>query len=300
MRLIVSSWDGVTIVDCKTGEKTTLVESTGSGHYYGISWNEKYMFLARRNTASHLHHGGDGGVDRYDMDLVRHDTILGGHVGICDVHQVAWNFSTARLYVTCSRLDGLTTCTEDGEDLEFCIPFFALEPFRLWDDHHINSVWFDGESMYVLAHKKGPSDLLELSCTWPYEVRSWYQGVAFTAHNVVRIEDCFLMLNSYNNNAVLVPVDGSEYSVPFQMDSGYPRGLAVSADRVFVGLSSQIASREERQQSKKGMVLMLDRTWRLLERIEINQGQVFEVRILDDVDYAHHSVPWQGKCGIHG
>ena len=77
--------------------------------------------------------------------------------------------------------------------------------------------------------------------------------------------------------------------------AGYLRGLAVGPDQVFVGESPQ-AGRHLRASGVSGLWVVDRRTWQAVDYIVLGPyGVVNEVRLIDEVDEAHHGHRFRGS-----
>lgn len=62
---------------------------------------------------------------------------------------------------------------------------------------------------------------------------------------------------------------------------------------------SERCDRAHRSAKKDGSVQVYDSDWNMIGNIPLDMGQVYEVRLLDVPDYAHHGIPWEGKYGLN-
>lgn len=291
MRAIVSSRHAVQIVDL---EKLTVIDTIRTGSYetlhYGITWNDKFMYIAKRCECCHTQciEVLDNNLD-YICSTVKtkfEDALL------WDVHQIQWFDS--RLWITSSGKNSILSCNEDGSNVEVWYP----NPDAKDEDiNHFNSIWFYDGLVYVVAHNKAPSDV------WIYNYPDLTfvakHRVGHNAHNVVVLGGVEVVLDSYHGRVVYY--NGGAVSLP---NNAYPRGLAVrlgnhAADNVYVVGNSTNCDREHRSAKKDGGVQIYDGNWNLIGDLPLDMGQVYEVRLLDVSDFAHHGVPWGGKYGIN-
>jgi hypothetical protein len=281
VKVIVSSRFAVQVVDLETGERRDIPHQVNYPPF-GISWNDDYLFLARR---WYNRKGAD--IQVYDKDLGVIDSIMGGHPDMVNVHQIQW--WDGALWVCCPAPpeggNETVLIYRDG-DIEAWYPFEGL------GIKGVNSIFFRDDRVYLVAHNRGPSWVLQYS--YP-DLQLLWQGRAGTeAHNVAWWKDTFVVLDS-GGSRVLVGCEAlHEYTVSL---IGYPRGLAISDTHIVIGQSYRIPDREERMQDKWGGLIIMNRWWELQQYINLKKGHVYDVRFLDVPDYAHHGQPWTGRHG---
>lgn len=291
MKAIASSRHAVQIIDL---EKMSVVDTIRTGSYetlyYGITWNDDFMYLAKRCECCHTQC-----VEVLDRDLEYVNSIVKAAYEdalLWDVHQIQWY--GGRLWITSSGKNSILSCDRDGNDINVWYPNPEVQGR---DVNHFNSVWFHAGMVYVVAHNKAPSDVWIFK--YPELTLVDKHRVGHNAHNIVVVDNNEIVLDSYHGRAVYYA--GGAVSLP---DNGYPRGLAVklgkeTADNVFVVGNSTNCDREHRSAKKDGSIQVYDGNWNLIGNIMLDMGQVYEIRLLDVSDYAHHGMPWRGKYGLN-
>ena len=162
------------------------------------------------------------------------------------------------------------------------------------DVYHFNSIWFDDDKMYLLAHNWGPSDV------WMYRMpgRKFEGKVNLPAeksHNILRVEDQLVTTDSWNARMAV----GKEYRQLGQSGKIFPRGVAYTGKEWVVGISAFVAQKY-RDKTEFGQVRAYDLDWNQTAIVDLQQGMVCEVRVLDVPDLAHHGQVWKGKYGMEG
>lgn len=159
------------------------------------------------------------------------------------------------------------------------------------DINHINSIWFDGACFWVTEHNLGPSRVKQMSSD--FEVLNSYR-VGCQIHNIY-VEDKRYLYTCDSANDRVVRFDLKQRRVVGSVEckkknTGFPRGLAKSKDRFLVGLSYRVG-RNYRNKRADTYVLTLDVDLKILEARRIPEvSQIFEIRLLDEADYAHNQI----------
>jgi hypothetical protein len=175
-------------------------------------------------------------------------------------------------------------------------------PDSTTDEHHVNSIVADGESLHVLAHNwDEPSAIHHFH--WPRggppvdrsgavpRVSPELLGstiLGHQAHNLWIDGDHITVCSSAEG--AIVSTDQSRVEV-----GGYPRGLAVTAERILVGRSLP-APRASRATADAELAVY-DRDWRHLRDIILpGEGMVLDVRVpgaVDECDLGRDDEPWR-------
>jgi len=281
MKLVVASRNGISQVDTETNIVTPFFEDSlpEAWDAYGISWNHEGLFVIVRVQ-------GGLSLERvliYNKKLERVGEMVVGQDQLRDAHQTMWHDD--KLWIVSSGLNQVVCIPENQFDTTIWIP----EEGEKGDRNHINSIWFppDEDKVYLVAHnfQKG-SEIWEF--TYPGLDLIQKTKMGFQAHNVAKVNGKLMTLSSREGKIIMD--DESK-----KIGEYYGRGLAISKDRIFIGQSAIIPDRNDRKLSSQGAVLIYDKDLNFIKKIIINQGEVREVRILDEPDEAHHLKPWLTK-----
>ena len=165
---------------------------------------------------------------------------------------------------------------------------------------HPNSIWCDGELVYVLEHRgpKMPKWVRVLDMDFE-TVRS----IKITGRMFKRKRGIHGVHNVYVENGMLYMLSPSGV-MRLEMESGksdftvlnrvgseeyYVRGLA-RTDRFYIGLS-EIREREERAEGGS-FILVTDDDFNVTEMMRLEgTGALHEIRVVDGVDRAHNRIP---------
>lgn len=141
----------------------------------------------------------------------------------------------------------------------------ASEPL---DANHFNSVFGDGEDLVVVAHNLGTSDILRFRLPDLTLVEQLPLGVQ--AHNVWRVGEEIYTCSSAEGS-----IRGSK---GFELSTGgFPRGVAITEDRYYVGIS-ELSERNQRDFTSSE-IQIYDRSWKLERKLFLrDEGMVLELR----------------------
>jgi hypothetical protein len=240
-----------------------------AGPGYGVTWDHSHLYRVR------------GGW------VQRHGSLEGGGkpVGRCvhDLHQILW--WDGSLYVTETSRDRVQRWTYGAEE---CV-YDASGTGE--DRNHVNSVWCDGASFYVVEHRRGnePMRIVRLD-------RAFRRLDAFEFRDLTSMHHCGLH-NVYVEDGVLYTLSVDEFlgvdvksraRETVWKGGDYLRGLARTEGRWWVGRSN-LAVRGDRAKGD-GSVVVLDDGFGKVDEIVIKDcGQVHEVRALKG-DRAHNGL----------
>jgi len=240
----------------------------GKGTYYGIAYSQDVIYVAARGSMTDAENNGEILLFDHRLNYV---TSLKAPFPMQDMHQIV--FARGKLWVTCTYHDLIAIY--DGNEWEtwHVDPSAATSRGRL----HLNSIYVEGDDIYVLAHQHGPSTIYRYTypdLSEPVEVVQL--GVA--SHNIWINDGDLYTCSSFDG--LIVSRGG------FCLKIGeYPRGVAVGTNRTYVGVS-RFAGRENRDRFAS-WIRAYDANWapQTVWRLE-SLGQVTEIRLLGDQDRA--------------
>lgn len=243
----------------------------GKGLYYGIAvaHEQKRVYVAaRKRMVSSLvpQEEERGEIIVFNFDLKEIDRVM-APFPLRDMHQIAWHGK--KLWVTCSY-DNLIAIW-DGDAWEVWYPLGKRVDGE-GDVHHYNSLMFEDNLVWILAHNRGPSELLGFA----EHDRALVQRVSLgnQAHNIWR-ENAELFTCSSGEGRVL-GYEGSSIAT-----EQFPRGYALYKNERFVGIS-EIAERGQRDFSD-GRILIFDRAWRRVGNVTLHaEGLVLDIVPFDN------------------
>ena len=182
----------------------------------------------------------------FDQRL-RHIATWQAPFALRDLHQIAWH--RGRLYATCSHDDLIAIREPDGR----WWPWYPLgePPGAPRDRHHFNSLHLTDHTLTVLAHNRGPSELLEFDRASLTLRRRLPLGVQ--AHDLWQAGGVWCTCSS-GEGALR-----SEHGV-LATPGQFPRGSAPAGQGRAIGLSA-FAERAARDLGD-GAVILYDRHWR--------------------------------------
>lgn len=262
----------------------------GFGIYFGISWDEKWVYLAAQRSYRWPRFRGMDNILVLDPDFNWVGSIQG--LNFHALHQIF--FFDDRLFICNTgrnRIDILTMLMEED------IPRYSMTEWKYKQGNHVNSIWIDGgardgDVIYVVEHRHGPSKVKYFDKK--FEFLGEETGLGDKMHNVY-VEDGKLFVCSSEAECIIIRdlstgedrvINTSQYA------KGLPRGLARTPGRWYIGISER-AIRNERHIAHDGVVLVLDDDFKLIKRIPLkNVGQVLEIRAMTGSDRAHNGIPF--------
>lgn len=292
--VIVSTASSILLVDIST--RTIIPIESDRTEYYGVSWFPDGNDLV-------LSHSG---VDH--QTLIDVSSYAQSEVGWISAGERSSDvFLSAPHQILCLP-DGRIACTNTGRNAISIIDLdkpglfqeSRISPSR-WDrlsidsvpGDHLNSVYAKEDRLYVIAHRftKGAAlATLSLPEGRILDVRS--VGNVSGLHNIW-VTDDGRKISCHSETGSLIDLENNkvlwEAGAPI-----YTRGLAASADYVFVGESRKVA-RASRRHSMSGLWVLDRRTWQTYDYFCLGPyGTVHEVRLLDEPDEAHHGHVFKG------
>lgn len=259
---------------------TTVTRNDGL--YYGITWNEHNIYIYRRNKKSE---GNNGEIAIFSKDLKQIGVI---EYELPHAHQIL--YYDKFLYITELVTNSVIKINVENSDYEI----------KNWtglytDINHINSMWKDINSFWVIYHNLTNTQGSEFSNSQIVELDNKLENVKRTItvgkgiHNITRIDNKLYFCNS----------DASTISVYDLKKNGimkennlkrWTRGLGINRDKIVVGTSPTCEERDAREQGNAEIYLLNRADLSILSRLIIpNEGSVYEIRLLKN-DYAHNGL----------
>ena len=259
-------------------DKSVPIHS-GSGPYYGISWDHNLIYVAHRKGIDGL--GPE--ISIFDNNLKRVGSYLGD---FNDVHQILFVDKFKSLFVTATGYNSILKL--EGEE----------QTFYNWtgtddDVNHINSIWFDGEDFWFCYHS--------ISKMWQHNTHSKVVKVSpglteilleFNIgkgiHNVYFDGERLFVCNSTNEclsiyNSVLNEVENVHIG-------NWVRGLSFTKDYLLVGAST-LAERKNRMFGDSEVSILDRNTLEILDKKRfLNCGALMGIRVVSELDNAHNGI----------
>lgn len=281
MKLLVGTSNGLLLI-----EENKQINKLMSGFVYGITFDKSYIYAFKRGGKDRLH------IFDKNFNKVKHV-----HVECSHVHQALYDPIDNRIYATSTGDNSLTIV--NPKDCSFS----KVRWHKHSKDHnHINSIFRHEDSFYVYEHdlksknqQRGNGGVRKLTKDWKSEQR-W--RIADQGHNIYILEDQIYVLDSFNRRFIRRPLNNkydSDYDVLFSSEEYGKfglRGLAITQDRIIVGLSKWL-DRSKRDTKHTGYIVWYNRNYQKVDDLYLNEGQVLEIRALEERDYAHNNIVWE-------
>ena len=288
--LLYSSWDRV--AHYLDGEIRTVHE--GYGPYYGVTWDDKHFYIAARCQ------GQSGGeaifvLDKDFMELYQYRVLTDTEHGVKQLHQILyWD---GWVYITDTKHDRVLAWDRDRTHKAEIV--YAGGP-EVADYSHINSLWTDGIDFWVTEAKKKRLHCLgvERVCgAWRAESRSVI-GVGSWCHNGFKHGDMVHAIRSGPGAHELFSWNLKDGTTTLQaldlVPNPYMVGIVRTSDRWFFGAAA-ILGHTGRVEGE-ALIGVFDSSVNKLGTIDTEmRGQVHDIRVMNEIDYAHHGMLAPGR-----
>lgn len=236
----------------------------GGGLYYGITRSANNIFVAARHrlVSSDTPSEDECGVILVFDKTLREVGRLIATFPLRDMHEIKWH--RGALWITCS-FDNMVAIF-DGKKWHKWYPLGepTEEPY---DRNHFNSLMFEKDRLWVLAHNKGPSTLLafDLNTLMPVE----QVELGNQAHNIWREHNELFVCSS--GESKIVGIEGFELET-----GGFPRGIVHHNGNRYIGIS-ELSERKDRDFTT-GVILVYNENWEFEKKIELpGEGLVLDL-----------------------
>lgn len=283
MDLLLTTSQSFLLLDTDSGRATRL--AGGDGLYYGIARHGEHLYVAARKrlVSSPVPSSEERGeILMFDRQL-RQCGSLRAPFPLRDLHEIAWH--DGKLWATASY-DNLIAIY-DGSRWE---QWYPLGGPGVGDQNHLNSFMFEDGLVWILAHNRGPSELLAFSLATRELVQRI--GLGNCGHNIWRERGRLHTCSSAESR--LLSDDG------FVLDTGgFPRGIAFDAASRCIGISMLVERKARDFSSCK--VLVTDRDWRPRHEIALDdEGLVLDLMALPDGFALPRPGLWQRAAALLG
>ena len=276
---IVAGYSSIALVH---DNKCNIIVNNDDVCYYGITWDSDYIYFGHRNKQ----HPNIGTVSVMTSDYNIIDRVPDNFP---DVHQIL--YVNNKLYVTITAHNSIAIF--DGK--EVTMKNWTSTTLNL---NHINSIWFDDEYFWLCYHNKvSHQDIFHNSqiIKMNKELTSIVEFFEFgkDIHNVYMDDEWLYTCDSVSNRLCALNVHTKEQK---SVDIGmWIRGLAVTDNYIIIGGSIIGKNDEERQKGDAKIYLLSRDTLEILDtKLFKDIGAVYEIRIVDQQDYAHNNILFPG------
>lgn len=285
MKFAVSTHSFLLAVEVDASWRVTDASVLNTGPHYGLALDpQNSRFLAKESM-----HGGRE-MTWYGLSNPHEEIARDPYPDMVRTHQMA--IANGGLYVANTGFNSVVwTSYDTGVRHEYHVNG-ARE-----DVNHLNSVFVSGNQIFALLHNLHGLKLSQVvvlehdpesGFSYVGESDLWHSG----CHNVFVDEHRLYYNSSQDGKFVAVDLDGER--VDDMVDFvGHTKGLAVTADHFFIGVS-QHAEREERGRTQANIKVVDRASLREVGDIDLSldvlphpAGNVNELRILDLADHGH-------------
>lgn len=290
MRLLISTPNFILGYDVEKDDLRIL--ESGKGEYYGISWSPTGDSLAF--ACSGLDNASLIDLPSYAHSEIGYLTVAGRKSWrfLSAPHQILWVHSDWILATNTGRNALSRVSVHDFSNINYRYDGVLWDRLSTdqGDGSHFNSVFFRHGVVYLVAHNHDRgSYILELA--WPsLEKIREHRLSAIAVHNLWISDDGPWFCCDSPNGAIIDARTGEEVWTCARQ--GYTRGLAATAELVFIGHSDFTTDRIVRTSSESGVWIVDRKTWKTLDYVSLGCfGSVHEIRIWDVPDQCHHGHP---------
>jgi hypothetical protein len=269
MKILVSTSHSLLEIDEATLEIRRI--HSGKGLYYGIANTGDVIYVAARNrlVSSDLPQDEERGEILLFSRKLEFIKSLSADFPLRDLHEVAWDGEC--LWATCPYDNFVAKWNGNAWEKWFPQP---EDSYQVKDKHHYNSILFESNLLWLLAHNFGESELISFNKN-KMELMS-RQSLGFQAHNMWR-ENGLLHTCSSAQGLILNEIESVVST------GGFPRGYCRSGNKRFVGIS-ELAERGARDFTTSKIVIY-DSEWNLLNTLElVNEGLLLDMKMLGPMD----------------
>lgn len=276
MKLLVTTSRSLLLFDANTGDYQPI--HRGAGLYYGIAATPRHYLVAARHrmvSSTTAVDAEKGQILIFNQQLQPVDSWQ-PPFALRDMHEIKWH--RRHLWVTCSHDNMLAIRTPEGEWQQwYPLGEPTSEPRDL---NHFNSLNLQGNHLWLLAHNRGPSEILQFDIT----TRTLQQRtpLGHQAHNLWQEKNQWHTCSSADGGLI-------NQAGHFIATGGFPRGIARLKRGWAVGVS-QKAERDQRDLSE-GQIIIFDHQWQALCRHTLSG----EGLILDILPYRQGLAAWFGR-----
>lgn len=265
--LWVNPWEGI-----------SKVIARGHGPYYGISFDDKHVWVAARGGASKSPH-----IQMWSYGKMDHPVgTLRAPFPMADMHQILRYRD--RLWITCSGQNMIASYSPKVGRWNRWYPRKAVDI----DVNHINSLYAKEDSLWLMAHNGPPGTVVHptrqseiweyrLGSTTPTLVKEMRAG--FRSHNIWHRDNIIHYCDSCGGR--VRSLAGLEVRT-----GGFPRGVVDTGENVFAGVTPHLYDREARGKATPRIVIF-DSTWSIVHSMPLpEEGAILELRAPGMVDAA--------------
>jgi hypothetical protein len=297
MRAIVSTFSSLLWLDIDLHARevrTDLIEDR-RGRYFGLTrMGDRILVAARRDAES-----GPGAIYSFDSKGITAECVL-EHKHLSDLHQIRvlgpWLFiivgEGSLVAVFDTRTWKLVQCIE----LEPFVPAHLRHEApsnRPTDVYHFNSLTFNRNRLFVLAHNHGRASfaleiMLDLKENRPEAIglAAVHEGLGACSHDFVYDDGTLHVLDS-SSGSVILRGESVDTRIELAKEAcvAFLRGMAVSRDHLVVSHGTWAAERESRVYGNSA-ISVIDRRSRVtvFQTVFGNFGNTSDILLLKPPD----------------
>jgi len=266
MQLLLTTSQSLLLLDSDSGHALRL--HSGSGLYYGMAHHGDHLYVAARGrlVSSEVPPAEESGAILVFDRRLRPCGELRAPFALRDLHEIAWHDGC--LWATVSHDNMVAIRHPDGRWEQW----YPLGQAGQGDVNHFNSLRFEDDRVWVLAHNRGPSELLAFSLKTRALLQR--QMLGNCGHNIWREHGLLHICSSAESR--LLSEGGFELAT-----GGFPRGIAFDGRQRCIGISA-LVERKARDFTS-GQLLVLGRDWQPGHSLALDgEGLILDLLPLPD------------------
>ncbi|MHA2009817.1 MAG: hypothetical protein ACXADW_02930 [Candidatus Hodarchaeales archaeon] len=278
MRFLVATSTALLLINDKKE-----IKNLAKGFFYGITFDKDFIYAFKRNAPAT--------VFVFDSNIKQIDQKV---LPLSHLHQAHYDPVLDKILVTDTGNNSLALLDRGT----------FKKTTKKWtqarqDHNHINSIYRYNGDLYIYEHDLsglnrplGHGGVRRLTKDFKSD-KIW--RIADKGHNIYIKDDVLYVLDTFNRKFICRPLD-NRYEAPCtkllsteEYGEFGIRGLAIGDTRIITGLSMRL-SRHKRATRHTGYVVWFDSQYKKLDDLFLVHGQVLEIRLLDEIDYAHNGL----------
>lgn len=288
-KILVGTHHALVLLDTETSEFNVV--DRAKKHHWGITFSPEYLINCQW-------YGNRTRFQLFDSRFRKRNQIAAPPI-IVAPHQITW--IEGRLWVVNTQYD-IISIYDMRRDYWFHWRHHPDQSIYnkdgLGNDKcHFNGVYRYGDSLYIMAHNRGDYSFClqyilptDIPITVPPEefikevkFAEYHSNLGSCSHNYFHVGDDAYGVCSSGEGKII-----SEEGDTVVVTGGYPRGVAVTKDYYYVGVSPHHFHKCALRNQLDGDVHVYNKNWKLRKIINLKGcGQIFEIRAVNCIDDAH-------------
>jgi hypothetical protein len=290
----------INVLDFDTGKVQSIptpAEAVSDHRPFGITWDNSHIFVANPTKIVAL----DKNLD-FKKIVVR-DLWYGTHQILCKEDS---------LFMVSPRIDGINRYNLRTKEMSYFLPFHKNNPKGKWraelplifkhkdknnfsyDIHHFNSILIKDDRLYLSAHNYTKPSFITVFKYPEMEEIERIENTGIQMHGIGVVRDEVFWLDSSGHRA-LKSNKGLHIKIGDEVD--FVRGMVITDDWIIVAYFPYDPYVRLQRKEGHSQIVAINRKNNQVERhfLISNVGNINDMRVLDEFDYAHYNQPFWSK-----